>query len=106
MVNNNDSDVVDVGGVGHHCGYTYHLLFLYYSCFFPFLFQNYDSENDSEDDSERPSIGAISDVALVDDVVQYKFGEKSSVSLLSSGFSDVTFKSYNGYVEKDSQQKL
>ena len=41
----------------------------------------------------------------VDDVVQYKFGEKSSVSLLSSGFSDVTFKSYNGYVEKDSKQK-
>ena len=36
----------------------------------------------------------------------YKFGEKSSVSLLSSGFrSDVTFKSYDGYVEKDSQQK-
>ena len=41
----------------------------------------------------------------VDDVVQYKFGEKSSVSLASSGFRDVTFKSYNGYVEKDSQQK-
>ena len=41
----------------------------------------------------------------VDDVVQYKFGEKSLVSLLSSGFSDVTFKSYNGYIEKDSQQK-
>ena len=41
----------------------------------------------------------------VDDVVQYKFGEKSSMSLLSSGFSDVTFKSYNGCVEKNSQQK-
>jgi len=41
----------------------------------------------------------------VDDVVQYKFGEKSSASLGSSGFSDVTFKSYNGYVKKDSQQK-
>ncbi|KAK7830717.1 hypothetical protein CFP56_027985 [Quercus suber] len=46
------------------------------------------------------------EIKLVDDVVQYKFGEKSSVTLLSSGFSDVTFKSYNGYVEKDSQQKL
>ncbi|XP_075641237.1 uncharacterized protein LOC142612944 [Castanea sativa] len=32
----------------------------------------------------------------VDDVVQYKFGEKSSASLRSSEFSDVTFKSYNG----------
>ncbi|KAJ0030788.1 hypothetical protein Pint_13064 [Pistacia integerrima] len=31
-----------------------------------------------------------------DDVVQYKFGEKSSLSLNSNGFRDVTFKSYNG----------
>lgn len=34
----------------------------------------------------------------VDDVVQYKFGEKSSKALASSGFVDVTFKSYAGYV--------
>ena len=27
------------------------------------------------------------------------------MSLLSSGFSDMTFESYNGFVEKDSQQK-
>ncbi|KMT02935.1 hypothetical protein BVRB_8g195090 [Beta vulgaris subsp. vulgaris] len=32
----------------------------------------------------------------VDDVVQYKFGEKSSRVLNSSGFGDVTFKSYAG----------
>ncbi|KAG2718698.1 hypothetical protein I3760_03G231300 [Carya illinoinensis] len=31
-----------------------------------------------------------------DDVVLYKFGEKSSRSLSSCGFQDVTFKSYNG----------
>ncbi|XP_041007922.1 acyl-protein thioesterase 1-like isoform X3 [Juglans microcarpa x Juglans regia] len=31
-----------------------------------------------------------------DDVVPYKFGEKSSESLSSCGFQDVTFKSYNG----------
>uniref|UniRef100_A0A5B7AZQ1 Putative acyl-protein thioesterase 2 n=1 Tax=Davidia involucrata TaxID=16924 RepID=A0A5B7AZQ1_DAVIN len=31
-----------------------------------------------------------------DDVVLYKFGEKSSQTLSSSGFPDVTFKSYNG----------
>ncbi|KGN65303.1 acyl-protein thioesterase 2 [Cucumis sativus] len=31
----------------------------------------------------------------VDDVVLYKFGEKSSEALRSSGFKDVTFKSYN-----------
>ncbi|KAM1046746.1 hypothetical protein ACFX2I_026138 [Malus domestica] len=30
-----------------------------------------------------------------DDVVSYKFGEKSSQSLRSNGFQDVTFKSYN-----------
>ncbi|KAL5572983.1 hypothetical protein UlMin_022580, partial [Ulmus minor] len=32
----------------------------------------------------------------VDDVVQYKFGEKSSQALISNGFQDVTFKSYKG----------
>lgn len=31
-----------------------------------------------------------------DDVVKYKFGEKSSQKLTSSGFRDVTFKSYGG----------
>ncbi|KAH7512524.1 hypothetical protein FEM48_Zijuj12G0099700 [Ziziphus jujuba var. spinosa] len=31
-----------------------------------------------------------------DDVVVYKFGEKSSRALSSTGFQDVTFKSYNG----------
>lgn len=31
-----------------------------------------------------------------DDVVQYKFGEKSSKALASSGFGDVTFKAYAG----------
>ncbi|GAB4832894.1 hypothetical protein Ancab_006912 [Ancistrocladus abbreviatus] len=31
-----------------------------------------------------------------DDVVQYKFGEKSAQKLSSIGFNDVTFKSYNG----------
>ncbi|KAF5459125.1 hypothetical protein F2P56_023105 [Juglans regia] len=31
-----------------------------------------------------------------DDVVLYKFGEKSSQSFSSCGFQDVTFKSYNG----------
>ncbi|KAK9268547.1 hypothetical protein L1049_000301 [Liquidambar formosana] len=31
-----------------------------------------------------------------DDVVPYKFGEKSSQKLSSTGFQDVTFKSYNG----------
>lgn len=35
-------------------------------------------------------------VIAVDDVVQYKFGEKSSRVLNSSGFGDVTFKSYAG----------
>ncbi|CAN1170151.1 Acyl-protein thioesterase 2 [Linum perenne] len=32
----------------------------------------------------------------VDDVVSYKYGEKSSQVLSSLGFQDVTFKSYNG----------
>ncbi|KAK9706117.1 hypothetical protein RND81_07G105100 [Saponaria officinalis] len=32
----------------------------------------------------------------VDDIVPYKFGEKSSEALISSGFGDVTFKSYDG----------
>ncbi|GAV72848.1 Abhydrolase_2 domain-containing protein, partial [Cephalotus follicularis] len=32
----------------------------------------------------------------VDDVVRYKFGEKSSRALISTGFQDVTFKTYNG----------
>lgn len=32
----------------------------------------------------------------VDEVVLYKFGEKSSTALGSAGFQDVTFKSYNG----------
>ncbi|KAK8581718.1 hypothetical protein V6N13_144728 [Hibiscus sabdariffa] len=32
----------------------------------------------------------------VDDVVPYKFGEKSSRALSSNGFQDTTFKSYNG----------
>ncbi|KAA3486076.1 acyl-protein thioesterase 2-like [Gossypium australe] len=31
-----------------------------------------------------------------DDVVPYKFGEKSSRALTSNGFKDMTFKSYNG----------
>lgn len=31
-----------------------------------------------------------------DDVVPYKFGEKSSKCLSSNGFQDVTFKAYNG----------
>ena len=31
-------------------------------------------------------------------MVSYKFGEKSSQSLRSNGFQDVTFKSYNAYV--------
>ena len=31
-----------------------------------------------------------------DDVVPYKFGEKSSRALTSKGFKDMTFKSYNG----------
>lgn len=31
-----------------------------------------------------------------DDVVQYKFGEKSSQALNANGFRDVTFKSYDG----------
>lgn len=31
-----------------------------------------------------------------DDVVPYKFGEKSSRVLVSTGFQDVTFKAYNG----------
>lgn len=31
-----------------------------------------------------------------DDVVPYKFGEKSSKCLTSNGFQDVTFKAYNG----------
>lgn len=31
-----------------------------------------------------------------DDVVPYKFGEKSSKCLSSTGFGDVTFKAYNG----------
>lgn len=31
-----------------------------------------------------------------DDVVSYKFGEKSSRVLVSTGFQDVTFKAYNG----------
>ncbi|XWS26953.1 hypothetical protein CRYUN_Cryun26dG0074600 [Craigia yunnanensis] len=31
-----------------------------------------------------------------DDVVSYKFGEKSSRALSSNGFQDMTFKSYNG----------
>lgn len=33
-----------------------------------------------------------------DDVVPYKFGEKSSRVLVSTGFQDATFKAYNGYV--------
>jgi hypothetical protein len=40
-----------------------------------------------------------------DDVVPYKFGDKSSRALSSSGFQDVTFKSYNGYVVGDSWQQ-
>ncbi|CAI9100206.1 OLC1v1037154C1 [Oldenlandia corymbosa var. corymbosa] len=31
-----------------------------------------------------------------DDVVPFKFGEKSSQQLIANGFGDVTFKSYNG----------
>jgi len=31
-----------------------------------------------------------------DDVVPYKFGEKSSKCLSSTGFGDVTFKAYTG----------
>lgn len=31
-----------------------------------------------------------------DDVVPYKFGEKSSKVFRSTGFQDVTFKAYNG----------
>lgn len=38
-----------------------------------------------------------------DDVVPFKFGEKSSKALTSVGFQDVTFKAYNGYVEKEIQ---
>lgn len=34
----------------------------------------------------------------VDDVVLYKYGEKSSQALTSTGFQDVTFKSYTRYV--------
>ena len=34
----------------------------------------------------------------VDDVVMYKFGEKSSRALSSTGFQDVTFKSYARYL--------
>ena len=37
-------------------------------------------------------------LVAVDDVVLYKFGEKSSQALHSVGFQDVIFKSYNGYV--------
>lgn len=36
-----------------------------------------------------------------DDVVPFKFGEKSSKALTSSGFQDVTFKAYKGYVDSD-----
>ncbi|KAK6273350.1 hypothetical protein POUND7_010433 [Theobroma cacao] len=35
-------------------------------------------------------------LAPCDDVVPYKFGEKSSRALSSNGFEDTTFKSYNG----------
>lgn len=35
-------------------------------------------------------------ILSVDDVVPYKFGEKSSKCLSSTGFQDVTFKAYNG----------
>lgn len=37
-------------------------------------------------------------VVVGDDVVSYKFGEKSSRALSSNGFKDVTFRSYSGYV--------
>ena len=37
-----------------------------------------------------------------DDVVAFKFGEKSSKALTSAGFQDVTFKAYNGYVDRNS----
>lgn len=40
-----------------------------------------------------------------DDVVPYKFGEKSSQALSATGFQDVTFKSYNGYVVCDFVEK-
>lgn len=33
-----------------------------------------------------------------DDVVPYKFGEKSSQALSSTGYQNVAFKAYNGYV--------
>jgi hypothetical protein len=38
-------------------------------------------------------------------VVPYKFGEKSSQALSASGFQDVTFKSYKGYVVYDFVEK-
>lgn len=33
-----------------------------------------------------------------DDVVRFKFGEKSLQALSSCGFQDCTFKAYNAYV--------
>lgn len=44
--------------------------------------------------------------AAGDDVVPYKFGEQSSRALSSTGFQEVTFKSYNGYVVWDFVEKL
>lgn len=37
-----------------------------------------------------------------DDVVPFKFGEKSSKALTSAGFRDLMFKEYDGYVDRDS----
>lgn len=36
-------------------------------------------------------------ILSADDVVPFKFGEKSAACLGSAGFKDVTFKAYNGY---------
>ncbi|GAB2216036.1 hypothetical protein Droror1_Dr00023803 [Drosera rotundifolia] len=41
-----------------------------------------------------------------DDVVQFKFGEKSGQKLSSSGFNDVTFKSYRGLGHYTNPQQI
>ena len=33
---------------------------------------------------------------VVDDVVEYKLGEKSAQTMYSAGFQNLTFRSYNG----------
>ncbi|THF96711.1 hypothetical protein TEA_002035 [Camellia sinensis var. sinensis] len=59
-----------------------------------------DSISLSTNQVDRPSRGhtvliLVQSVAG-DDVVRFKFGEKSSQALSSAGFQDVTFKAYNG----------